>query len=404
MNKIEDAAKIGVVGRLLDAISPVVEPSESSLMFPLLCVIGNILGPDVYISMAGSKHPPRLNCVLVGPTAKGRKGTAWAYVRELLEEIIPSYVYENIKSGLSSGEGLIHDVRDDYVKVKKNKQTGEVEEEIEQGIEDKRRFIIESEFARVLRVINRDSNILSTVIRDAWDTGNLTVLTKQPYKATNSHISIVGHITQRELNTTLDEVEQENGFANRFMWIYTEREKLVPLGSTPQTSKWEKIKYELSSLLTKKQQKEYKLSKEAESLWIEIYKELAEEEQGLVGVILARGEPTILRISLIYAILDDASEIQLKHLQAGYACYKYISYSVNKIFPQIKLSDKERAIIDHLKNRGEANSTDLHALFNNSSSVKIPELVSNLIGLELITVETGSNPMGRPEMVYKLVD
>ena len=38
-----------------------------------------------------------------------------------------------------------------------------------------------------------------------------------PAKATDAHISIVGHITEQELHRALAEVEGFNGFANRFL-------------------------------------------------------------------------------------------------------------------------------------------------------------------------------------------
>jgi hypothetical protein len=47
-------------------------------------------------------------------------------------------------------------------------------------------------------MMQRDGNILSVTIRDAWDKGDLHPLTKTSrIKATGAHISIIGHITRR---------------------------------------------------------------------------------------------------------------------------------------------------------------------------------------------------------------
>ena len=98
---------------------------------------------------------------------------------------------EHIVNGLSSGEGLIWAVRDAMTKGA---------ETIEAGVDDKRLFVQESEFPSVLKVMAREGNTLSPVIRLAWDTGNLRTLTKNsPAKATDAHISILGHTTQQEL-------------------------------------------------------------------------------------------------------------------------------------------------------------------------------------------------------------
>ena len=59
--------------------------------------------------------------------------------------------------GVGSGEGIISELKD------------------EQGVEskDKRLLIFESEFATVLRVMQREGNILSPILRQAWDCGEL---------------------------------------------------------------------------------------------------------------------------------------------------------------------------------------------------------------------------------------
>ncbi len=47
----------------------------------------------------------------------------------------------------------------------------------------------------------REGNTLSAIIRQAWDTGNLQVKTRNnPNRATGAHISIIGHITKDELS------------------------------------------------------------------------------------------------------------------------------------------------------------------------------------------------------------
>jgi len=44
------------------------------------------------------------------------------------------------------------------------------------------------------------------------------------------HLGIIGHITSDELNRLLTSTEAANGFANRFLWIYTERSKALSRG------------------------------------------------------------------------------------------------------------------------------------------------------------------------------
>ena len=105
-----------------------------------------------------------------------------------------------IQSRLSSGEGLIFNVRDARWGVDKKGQPV-LEDE---GEADKRLLVTEPELATVLRRMQGETNSLSAVLREAWETGNLSTLTKNsPLRATGAHISILAHTTREELVTSL---------------------------------------------------------------------------------------------------------------------------------------------------------------------------------------------------------
>ena len=131
-----------------------------------------------------------------------------------------SWVSSRVQSGLSSGEGLIWAVRDPIEKQKPVREKGhgvDYETVIEDhGVDDKRLLVVESEFANTLKVIKREGNTLSPTVRQAWDSGILNTMTKNsPAKATDAHVSILGHITSHELR--FGGTEAQNGFANRFL-------------------------------------------------------------------------------------------------------------------------------------------------------------------------------------------
>jgi hypothetical protein len=87
--------------------------------------------------------------VLVGPTATGRKGSSWGHVRRLLADADPAFAH-CLVGGLSSGEGLIAQVRDPLD-----------DEHDSQAPPDKRRLVVEPEFAQTLKVLAREGNTLS---------------------------------------------------------------------------------------------------------------------------------------------------------------------------------------------------------------------------------------------------
>jgi hypothetical protein len=145
------------------------------------------------------------------------------------------WAQQHIKGGLSSGEGLIWAVRDPLRKQEPVKEKGTVvaykEVEADPGVSDKRLLCYEPEFASVLKVVERQCNTLSNLIRQAWDGGELRSLTKNsPAQATGAHISVIGHVTPEDVRRYLSATEQANGFGNRFLWIGVKRSKVLPEG------------------------------------------------------------------------------------------------------------------------------------------------------------------------------
>jgi hypothetical protein len=65
-----------------------------------------------HFTVEADRHGLNLFLVLVGATAKGRKGTALGHVKRLFERCDPEWTDRCVTSGLSSGEGLIWAVRD----------------------------------------------------------------------------------------------------------------------------------------------------------------------------------------------------------------------------------------------------------------------------------------------------
>jgi hypothetical protein len=141
------------------------------------------------------------------------------------------------------GEGLIYAVRDRVEGENKKGETAVLDE----GVEDKRLLVLEAELAGVLKVMSREGNTLSPVIRQAWDDGALQTLTKNsPMKATSAHVSMVGHITKAELLRHFTETEAANGFANRFIWLLVKRSKILPFGGSG--SRWTPPRWSGASL------------------------------------------------------------------------------------------------------------------------------------------------------------
>lgn len=328
----------GLVGDIVRAIDPHSEADPVALLIQALMMFGNIIGKTAHFVAEADKHYLNIFAVLVGTTSKGRKGTSFSQIKRLFESIEPDWAKDRIQSGLSSGEGLIWAVRDPIEKTEPIKKNGEVkgyqQVKVDSGILDKRLLDIEAEFASTLRVIGRDGNTLSALMRQAWETGTLRVLTKNsPAKATDAHISIIGHITKEELLRYLDRTETANGFANRFQWICVKRSKFLPDGGQIQKVDFGPIVHKLSQAISfAKKVTEIKRDENANVLWHKEYERLSKEKPGLLGVLTARSEPQVMRLACIYALYDCSDMVRLEHLQAALALWDYSEASVAYIF------------------------------------------------------------------------
>jgi Protein of unknown function (DUF3987) len=329
----------GVIGRLARTIEPQTEADPAAILVQLLLAGGNSIGHGPFFRVGATAHHANLNGCLVGRTSQGRKGSALDYVRWIMKEVDPTWAGTCCASGLSSGEGLIYAVRDRLVKkeqVKKGgKYTGEEQEYVADfGIDDKRLFVTEPEFSRPLKAMSRESNILSEIIRSAWDHGNLRTMVKSnPYRASGAHISIIGHITREELERSLLEGDFFNGFANRFLWLCVQRSRCLPFGGEidPQDLDPD-IRILKSAIGWSRDVSEMERDQEADQLWESEYGELTADIPGRFGAAVGRGAGQVLRLSMNYALLDRSQMIQAGHLRAALALWKYCIDSARYLF------------------------------------------------------------------------
>lgn len=359
---LDPTALHGLAGEFVDTIDKYTEAARVATLANLLVLFGNVVGPGPHAMVAETRHGCQLGCVLVGSTSKGRKGTSLSIPRKLLGSIDPSWEKDSIVSGLSSGEGLI--------------QAAQAAVDVGNG----RLLVIEEEFASPLIVARREGSTLSPVLRCAWDSGNLATLTRRALKVQGAHISILGHITLAELVRHLSLVEQANGFANRFLWVRTERSKLLPDGASVSRTDKDRLIKELR-LAVNFARKAGQLTRDegASKLWRSAYAGLSEAEPGLAGAVLSRAEAQILRLSMIYALMDRSSMICVRHLEAAIAVFEYCAESTRQIFGEATGSTLSDRIVGLLAD-GSKTTTELSAAF--SRHVPSAELQSALDGLQ----------------------
>ena len=337
--EIDAEAFHGLAGDIVDAIDPLTEADPAALLAQLLVMTGNALGPEAYCRVGHTKHYANLYSVICGDTAKARKGTSFDPIWELFRETTEDWAEHCVKSGLSSGEGIIHAVHDDIYateRVYHGKDSAPTYEQVlkEEGVEDKRLLLVEAEFASPLSIMQRSGNTLSGVLRLGWDGKKLQTLTKQqPETATGAHFSLIGHITIEELRVRLDQVSMANGFGNRILFVLARRSKELPFPGWLADATRDKFASKLSEILNNTVlRREITFRPEARDLWIAEYHELSAAKPGLFGFLVARAEAQVLRLSMIYALLDGTHYIEPAHLRAGLAFWRYCEASAKYIF------------------------------------------------------------------------
>jgi hypothetical protein len=357
----------GLAGELIRTLEPHTEADPVGLLLTFLACFGSVVGRGPFFAVEGDRHHGNLFVVLVGKSSRGRKGTSLGRILSLFDPVAPAWKQDCISTGLSSGEGLIHAVRDPVETAEPVKEKGKIvgyqAVVRDQGVTDKRLLVSEPEFAQALKVMKREGNTLSPVIRQAWDSGSLAVLTKNhSARATDAHVAILGHITRPELTRCLDDSDCWNGFANRILWALVRRSKLLPEGG--EAVDLSSFQQRLGAAVTAATAiTRMSRSAEARALWHDLYPQLTAERHGLVGAVTGRGEAQTLRLSMLFALLDGQAVIDVPHLRAAVALWDYCQESAQIIFTEDKAEQAdplEKLLLQKIQAEPGINRRGLH--------------------------------------------
>jgi len=401
---LDRAAHHGLAGEAVAALSPQTESDPIALLLQYLVSFGNAVGRQPYYLVEDSRHYTNLFAVLVGQTAKSRKGTSAERIRRIFEIVDPDWANWRAQGGMSSGEGVIWAVRDPIFSMKKGS-----EELSDPGIDDKRLLLDEREFFQALSVLKRDGNILSRIVRDAWDCRRcLASMTKHsPARASETLISIVGHITTEELRQTLDHTSMANGYANRFLFACVRRSRLLPHGGCADEKETKRLGQNTREALdTARRLDRVMMREDAYRFWEEIYPKLSEDRPGLLGAITARAEAQTIRLALLYALLDRSPEIARVHLEAALALWRYCDASAHYIFGDLVGEPVADTILRALRNVQPAgmSRSDISGLFRNHfAASKIDAALARLHAAKKVRFEKHQPPVGRPREMWFIV-
>lgn len=408
---IDAAAYHGILGEIVREIAPHTEADPVGILAVLLSGVGNAIGRSAHALVSGTPHHARLNVMLVGPTREGAKGSAQSAAEAVLAAAIPDWYRLRRAKGLSTGEGLIKAVRDERIdkeaiRDKAKNIVGYQDVVVDSGVQDKRLWVVQDEFSKVIKVMGRESNTLAETLLEAWDGGNLQTLTSgNPHLATAPHISIVGHIQPALLLRHLTETAIASGFANRFLWFCVRKSQDLPDADTLDRGLLEKWGRELGAIVGEVAERltfPLRRDEAARDLWHAVYPRFGEGTVGLLAAILARAQAQTLRLSVLYAALDLSPVIGLPHLDAALAVWEYCHNSALCIFGD-ETGDPVMDTIVLALREGPKTTTELHNRFNRHIAAEqlkdTLELLQERGVVAGVEIPTG----GRPRAVWSLV-
>jgi Protein of unknown function (DUF3987) len=388
--KLDPVALHGLAGDIVRTLDPVTEADPVAVLLNVLALFGAHVGLRPHMRVEGSAHRAIVWPVVVGRTSRARKSTARSRAQAVFDGIDSPL---KPLSGFGSGEKLIERVSDAVYNV-----AGE----LISGSTDRRLVVSEDEFSMVLKAANREGSNMSGILRDAWDGKQLAhrTLGRGDVVASNPHIVVSAAIT-REERKTLSASDAQNGFGNRFLWVFADRSKLLP--SSPELDEGEarRLRVALERALVRARAIDLVVrSGAAEHLWVDLYERMADDDPpGLVGALTSRAEAQVMRVSLIYALMDGSAVVDVPHLQAAWELWKHCRASCDAIFADLTgdmVADKLLTAVRAGGAEGITRKAIYERVFAKSkSSARIDDAVALLVRLGQIRTETTPTD-GRP--------
>lgn len=319
--ELHNVALFGVLRDMVDAACANSEAVRPTVAIHILARFAATIGRSAYIQIGDQQRHLRMNALIVGPTAKGRKGTSAEMPNALFrltEDLLVGCWPLRKLSGLATGEGLIHLVRDPV-----HADDGK---ELDPGVTDKRLLCDISEFAGVLAQARKEGAVISTVLRDAFDGVMLVTPTKTSFcQATDTHIVVIGSVPETEIVKTLTSTDITNGLANRFPMFYSTRDKIVPMPKATDPRLMAGFAEHLSwAIYEAGRQTQISMDADALEYWSEIYHSLEEKAHPpAVASLLARQSTYTLIFSALLALLNRQTVVGRDHLDAALAWVQY---------------------------------------------------------------------------------
>lgn len=381
------------LGTLVERIEPHTEADPTAVLASLLCAAGVHLGQDPHVLAGGAPHPLLVWPLIIGRTA-ARKGTSWSAAKALLRAADPEFMTTNVRSGLTSGEGLAAMFAEEDPTLP-----------TVQAAADRRLLLIEPEWGGVMSRMRREGNSLSATLRAAWEGGDLSTLSVKARIAPSSHVGLLAHISPAEFRDKVSAADMAGGTYNRFLPLAVARSKFLPEGGDldPTVAK---LATSLSDRLAAGTSLHtIGFGDDGRHLWRRLYVEFGTDhgDHGPVEQFISRAAPNCLRIATIHAALDFSDTIKPEHLRAAAALVRYSIATARAVFTDTATPARLLAWIAEAGTAGRTRKDITTSFFGgNRKTADIAALLDQLIDAGRITrtTRTPEGGRGRPTEIY----
>lgn len=304
----------GLPGAIVEKIAPHTEADPIAVLTQLLVCCGALIGRGAHFQVEATVHHPHEFVILMGDSAKARKGSSFDHVTRLLAEADPAFP-SRLTTGLSSGEGLIWAVRDAL-------RTGS----------RRRRQAAAGRRTRIcLGVEGHRPRDLDLVAAITLGLGRSATGALDPHRPGPrhrcAHLDHRSHHRQRAAPSHHPRRARER-LHQQVRTRGRQRVRLLPEGGDANPLNGSGlIRYLASVLKHAHTAGRVTLDPAARQLWWDTYPQLTQPGDGLAGQVLARAEAHTIRLALIHALLDGQRHIQPPHLQAALALWNYAARS-----------------------------------------------------------------------------
>ena len=415
----DPACLYGLIGDVARAGSDGTETNACAIAANFMAYLSCAVGRGVYLPIGNTRHHARLFCLHIGRSGRGRKGDAVSLVLRIdqtLRAMDDAFAPQIHRGGLSTREGLVALMHDGYRQGRQDVP----------AIEDKRLWVVESEFANVLHQGRRDGNTLSAALRDCWDGVDLKPATKSNrLYASDPHVCLSGAISPSELTGLMSTRELTNGFANRFLMIWAERTRMLPFPKeTPQAvvehlarRTLEVLAFVRADRHGEREHLRMELSAQAQWRYAQLYRGELNDDlgDGTVGALLERA-PMLLRLAMLVALADLQTRIDVPHIDAAMAWIRHATASVRFVFvsaaDEAKLAqvrELSNRVLAFLRERDQATRSQISAecFRGKVPKARIDACLEHLLActppkISVQTVERPTDAPGTPTRVYRL--